>query len=72
MNWIEIGRFLIVAGAVLAVVGLIFLFADKLPLGRLPGDFRFGGGKVRFYFPLATCIMISVIITLIVNFFSRR
>jgi hypothetical protein len=72
VNGIDIGRFLIIAGTVIIVVGVLFLVMDKFPIGRLPGDFRFGAGKVRIYFPVATCILLSVIITLIVNFFSRK
>jgi uncharacterized membrane protein len=72
MNWIEVGRFLIIAGTVIIVVGVLFLFADKFPIGRLPGDLRFGNDRVRIYVPIATCILLSVIITLVVNFFSKK
>ena len=72
MNWIELGRFLVIAGTVIVVVGVLFLLADKFPIGRLPGDLRFGNEKVRIYIPVATCILLSIIITLIVNFFSKK
>jgi hypothetical protein len=73
MNWwMDTGRFLILAGSVLLVLGFIFLMADKIPLGRLPGDIRIGGDKVRIYIPIATCLLLSIIITLIMNFFSRK
>jgi len=72
MNWMDTGRFLIVAGTVIVVVGFIFLMADKIPLGRLPGDLRFGSEKFRIYIPIATCVLLSVVITLIMNFFSRK
>ena len=73
MNWwMDTGRFLILAGAVLVVVGLVFLLGDKIPLGRLPGDIRIGSGRFRIYVPIVTCIFISVLITLILNFFSRK
>ena len=68
----ETGRFLVIAGAVILVLGLVFLMSDKLPIGRLPGDLKFGGDKFRIYIPIATCVMLSVLITLIVNFFSRK
>jgi low affinity Fe/Cu permease len=68
----ETGRFLVIAGAVILVLGLVFLMSDKLPIGRLPGDLKFGGEKFRIYIPIATCVMLSVVITLIVNFFSRK
>lgn len=73
MNWwMDTGRFLILAGSVLLVIGFIFLMADKIPLGRLPGDIRIGSDKFRIYIPIATCILLSIIITLIMNFFSRK
>jgi hypothetical protein len=73
MNWwIDTGRFLILAGTVLVVLGFIFLVADKIPLGRLPGDIRIGGDKFRLYIPVATCVLLSIVITLILNFFSRK
>lgn len=72
MNSLDVGRFLIIAGTVIIIVGALFLFADKFPIGRLPGDLRFGNDKVRIYVPIATCILLSVIITLVVNFFSKK
>ena len=72
MNWAEVGRFLIIAGAVVVVVGMIFMVSDKLPIGRLPGDFSFGSGRFKIYLPVATSILLSVLITIILNFFSRR
>jgi hypothetical protein len=73
MNWwLDTGRFLILAGTVLVVVGFIFLVADKIPLGRLPGDLRIGTDKFRLYVPVATCLLLSLVITLILNFFSRK
>ena len=72
MNWVELGRFLIISGMVIIVVGFLFLFADKVPIGRLPGDLRFGTDKFRVYIPIATCILLSIISTLIVNFFSKK
>ena len=72
MNWMDTGRFLIIAGTVIVVVGFIFLMADKITLGRLPGDLNFGSEKFRIYIPIATCVLLSVVITLIMNFFSRK
>jgi hypothetical protein len=57
------GRVLIVIGLVL--VGIGFLITWGLPLGRLPGDVSFKRGNVGFYFPLATSILISVLLTLL-------
>jgi hypothetical protein len=72
VNWIDVGRFLLIAGTVIIVVGMLFLLVDKIPLGRLPGDFRFGAGRVRVYIPVATCVLLSIVVTLIVNFFSKK
>jgi hypothetical protein len=72
MNWIETGRFLIIAGVVIVVIGLFFIVADKIPIGRLPGDLHFGSGRIKIYIPLATSILLSAIITIILNFFGRR
>ncbi|MBN2188205.1 MAG: DUF2905 family protein [Chitinispirillaceae bacterium] len=72
MNWAEVGRFLIIAGAVVVVVGMIFMVSDKLPIGRLPGDLSFGSGRFKIYLPIATSILLSILITIILNFFSRR
>jgi hypothetical protein len=72
MNWIEVGRFLVVAGTIILVLGVIFLLSDKIPLGKLPGDLQIGSGRFKVYIPIATSILLSVILTLIVNFFSRK
>jgi hypothetical protein len=72
MNWVEVGRFLIVAGTVILVLGVLFMAADKLPLGRLPGDLQIGTGKLKIYIPIATSLLLSIVVTLILNFFSRR
>jgi hypothetical protein len=71
-----LGRLLIVAGAILLVAGVIVILAGKanLPLGRLPGDISYRGKNTAFYFPIMTCIVISIILSLImwiVNRFSR-
>jgi len=58
-----LGRLLITVGAVLMAAGLLITFAGKLPLrlGRLPGDIYIQGKSGTFYFPLVTCILISVV-----------
>ena len=69
------GRSLIIAGVCLVIAGIVFLGAERLGirLGRLPGDIRIegknGGG---FYFPVVTCILISVILSLISWLFRSR
>jgi hypothetical protein len=72
----ELGKFLFVIGMVLVGVGALLMFGLKLPfrLGRLPGDIVVQGRNSSFYFPIATCIVVSVVLTLliwIVNFFRR-
>jgi hypothetical protein len=67
-----IGKILIVIGIVFVVVGVLFVFADKIPyLGRLPGDIYIKNGKFSVYFPLTTCIIISIILTIIVSFLRK-
>ncbi len=68
----DVGRFLIIAGTVVIVIGLVFLMADKIPLGRLPGDIRFGNERIRIYIPIATSILLSLLLTIILNIFMRR
>ena len=68
----DLGRWLIVVGLILVIVGAVFLLAPKIPwLGRLPGDISYKRGNFSFYFPLGTCIVISIILTLIFWLFRR-
>jgi len=62
-------RFLIVAGAVLILVGVLIKLG--LPLGRLPGDIRIERGNSSFYFPIVTCIVISVVLSILAALFRR-
>jgi hypothetical protein len=64
------GRVLIVVGLVIAGAGLLMTLG--LPIGRLPGDFSFKRGNFSFYFPLATSILASIILTLLMMLFGRR
>ena len=72
MQFAELGKILVTAGVIISVLGLIFMAADKLPLGRLPGDLNFGRDGFQIFIPISTCLLISVVITLIVNFFSGK
>ncbi|MEA3489480.1 MAG: DUF2905 domain-containing protein [Candidatus Omnitrophota bacterium] len=68
-----IGKYLIVFGLVLIVAGGMFLLAGKLPwLGRLPGDILIKRDNFTFYFPLTTCILASVILSLLFYLFFKR
>jgi len=68
----EMGKWLIVIGLTIAVIGGIITFAGKLPwLGKLPGDIYIKRENVSFYFPLGTCILISGIISFILWLLRR-
>jgi hypothetical protein len=64
-----VGRLLVFLGLGLTAVGLLIMAG--VPIGRLPGDFVVRRGPVSFYFPLATSIIVSIIITLVLSFFRR-
>ena len=67
-----LGKIFIYLGLVLVVMGVILTLAGKLPwLGRLPGDISIEGENFSFYFPLATSILVSVIISLVLYFLRR-
>ena len=73
----SLGKLFVGFGVVMIVLGGIFLllgnFAGKVPwIGRLPGDIYIQRGNWSFYFPLATSILLSIILTLILSFFGRR
>jgi hypothetical protein len=63
----ELGKIVLLVGGVIIVVGAVLLLAGKfnLPLGRLPGDIVYRGKNSVFYFPIVTCIVISVVLSLI-------
>ncbi len=82
-EWGAIGKLLIGIGAGIAALGLLFLAADRVPglgsvvswLGRLPGDFSFKRDNVSFYFPIATSLLLSVLLSLLLlllGWFLRR
>ena len=64
------GRLLIVLGLVIVAVGL--LVTAGVPIGRLPGDFTIRRGNFSFYFPLASSLLASAILTLVMMFLGRR
>jgi hypothetical protein len=67
-----LGRALILFGVLLVALGLLFLLGSKVPwLGRLPGDLYIHRGNFTFYFPLTTCILLSLVITLVLYLFRR-
>jgi len=69
----SMGRLLIGAGLFLVLIGLLFLLGAKIPgLGRIPGDIIIRRGNFTFSFPLGTCILLSIILSLVLAFFTRR
>ncbi|MGA1846641.1 DUF2905 domain-containing protein [Deferribacter abyssi] len=72
----ELGKSLLIFGIIFIIIGIILIFSNKIPgffnLGRLPGDIYYKKGNFTFYFPIVTSIIISVILTLILNIFFRK
>lgn len=67
----ELGRLLILVGAVLLLAGIALMAFGRLGLGRLPGDFVYRRGNFSFYFPLMTSIILSVVLSLLLWLFRR-
>jgi len=69
----ETGRILIFVGILIVTAGiLLLLFGDKLGwLGRLPGDIRIEGSRTRIYFPIVTMIIVSIVLTILINIFRK-
>lgn len=66
----DIGKMLIYLGLAMVVIGVIIHFGGKfLPLGRLPGDIHYESGNTSFHFPIATCILVSVVLNIILRIF---
>jgi hypothetical protein len=69
----DVGRFLILLGLAAIVVGAALTFLPRIPwLGKLPGDIVVQRERFTFYFPLATSIVVSILLTLVLNLFFRR
>ena len=68
----ELGRVVLVAGVVLVLVGLLLIFGGRIPwLGPLPGDIAIQRGSLRFYFPIVTCLLVSLLLTLLFRLFRH-
>ena len=63
----DLGKMLIMLGGVIVIAGAVLLLAGRfhVPLGRLPGDISYRGKNTAFYFPLTTCVIISIVLSLI-------
>ena len=68
----ELGRTLIGLGLVIILIGVFLTFGGRFGLPRLPGDFVFRRGGTTFFFPLATSLIVSIVLTLLLNLFLRR
>ena len=68
----EFGKILLILGILFVVIGLFLMLGPKIPfLGKLPGDFMIRRGNFTLYFPLATSILLSVVLTLIFFIFRK-
>ena len=68
----EFGKLLLILGILFVVIGLLLMLGPKIPLlGKLPGDFIVRRGNFTFYFPLATSILLSIVLTLIFFIFRK-
>ena len=72
MEFHSLGKWLIGAGLFLAFLGVIFTLLPRIPwLGRLPGDFYIKKGNATFYFPLTTCLLLSILASLLIRLLRR-
>ena len=67
---INMQKILIIIGIILLIVGLLYPYIKQLGLGQLPGDILFKTGNSTFFFPVMTCLIISIILTIIFNLFK--
>ena len=68
----EIGRLLLVVGLVVAGIGLLAVLGFRLPFGNLPGDIRVEGERGGLFVPLGTMILVSIVLTIVLNLVLRR
>ena len=67
---INMQKILIIIGIILLIIGLLYPYIKKLGLGQLPGNILFKTGNSTFFFPVMTCLIISIILTIIFNLFK--
>jgi len=66
----SLGRVLVIFGLLIVIIGALLIFAPKIPLlGRLPGDIVIRRENITFYFPVATCIILSLFLTILLRIF---
>ena len=69
----DLGKILIAFGLLIVLAGLVLLLVGRVPwIGRLPGDIHYQRGNFTFYYPLATSLLLSIVLTLILYFLGRR
>jgi hypothetical protein len=69
----DVGKALVALGLLIALAGVVLMLVGRVPwLGRLPGDIHFQRGNFSFYFPLATSLLLSVVLTLLLYIVGRR
>jgi predicted Co/Zn/Cd cation transporter (cation efflux family) len=71
----QLGKFLVIAGVLIVAVGLLLMAGAKFGLGKLPGDIIHKGKHVQIYFPIVTCLVLSVVLTLVfwlMSYFSKK
>jgi hypothetical protein len=68
----DLGKVLIVLGAIIAGIGVLLMVGDKIPwIGKLPGDIIIRKEKFTVYFPIVTCIILSILLTIIFSLFRK-
>jgi hypothetical protein len=72
MDLSTVGRLLLVVGIIVAAVGGFLALGGRLPFGRLPGDISIQGQNSGFFFPIVSCIVISVVLTVVLNIVIRH
>ena len=71
MSSADLGKLLLIAAVVIAVIGAVLLVGSRVGLGRLPGDLSTTRGNVSFSFPIVTCIVVSIVLTVLINVVLR-
>jgi Protein of unknown function (DUF2905) len=67
----DVGKLLVIAGAVIAVLGGVILLLSRAGVTQLPGSISVSGGNFSFFFPVAFCIVVSVVLTIVINLIVR-
>ena len=67
-DWSSLGKFLLIGAAILAVFGIVLIVLGNIPFfGRLPGDITIRRNGYSFFFPIVTCLVLSVVLTILIN-----